>query len=154
MRALRYLGRNHLNDADWFLQVNDDTWVTSLFKCHLHSSFIKCRNHCSFVVVENLRQLLAPYNSNLPIRLDLSGSDYVWSGEAIRRIANDLRHCEIPQQLQNCLNHHKIVSLNYAHRSAAHPLKELNSVNILIISLAIFFTQTQTLQSQCCRLTK
>ena len=108
----------------------------------------------SFVVAENLRQLLVPYNSNLPIRLDLSGSDYVWSGEAIRRIANDLRHCEIPQQLQNCLNHHKIVSLNYAHRSAAHPLKELNSVNILIISMAIFFTQTQTLQSQCCRLTK
>ena len=73
-----------------------------------------------------MRQFLTSHNSNLPIRLGLHGSEAL-SGEAVRRITNDLRHCEIPQQLSNCLNRVKIISLNYNH-IGSHQLFQFASV--------------------------
>lgn len=43
--ALAYLAEHHINEADWFLRADDN----------------------SFVVMENLRYMLYPYPSNLPL---------------------------------------------------------------------------------------
>lgn len=43
--ALAYLYKYHINEADWFLRVDDD----------------------SFVVMENLRYMLYPYSAKYPV---------------------------------------------------------------------------------------
>lgn len=43
--ALAYLAKHHINDADWFLRADDN----------------------SFMVMENLRYMLYPYPSNSPL---------------------------------------------------------------------------------------
>lgn len=45
--ALAYLAKNHIDDADWFLRADDNT----------------------FMVMENLRYMLYSYPSNLPLYL-------------------------------------------------------------------------------------
>ncbi|XP_029022834.1 glycoprotein-N-acetylgalactosamine 3-beta-galactosyltransferase 1 [Betta splendens] len=75
IRALQYIHQHHLNDADWFLKADDDT----------------------FVVVENLVHVLAKFDPEEPLYLGRhyapfvrqgymsGGAGYVLSKEALRR---------------------------------------------------------------------
>ncbi|KAM3596980.1 uncharacterized protein V6R79_023868 [Siganus canaliculatus] len=75
IRAFEYIYRFHLDDADWFLKADDDT----------------------FVVVENLRYTLSKYDTEKPLYLGRrfrpfvsqgymsGGAGYVLSKEALRR---------------------------------------------------------------------
>ncbi|KAM4630092.1 glycoprotein-N-acetylgalactosamine 3-beta-galactosyltransferase 1 [Polymixia lowei] len=75
IRAFQYIYQNHLDDADWFLKADDDT----------------------FVVVENLRYTLSKYDTEKPLYLGRrfspfiqqgymsGGAGYVLSKEALRR---------------------------------------------------------------------
>ncbi|KAK7500814.1 hypothetical protein BaRGS_00008058 [Batillaria attramentaria] len=78
MQAFRYVYENHLDDADWFMKADDDTYV----------------------IVENLRYFLSSYNTEEPIYFGHTfkalvkpqgytsgGAGYVLSKEAVRRLA-------------------------------------------------------------------
>lgn len=75
MEAFRYVLKNHFDDADWFMKVDDDT----------------------FVIVENLRYFLASQDTEKPVfyghhyayfvkqGYNGGGAGYVLSKEALRR---------------------------------------------------------------------
>lgn len=75
IRAFQYIHRHHLDEADWFLKADDDT----------------------FVVVENLRYTLSKFDPERPVYLGRrfapfisqgymsGGAGYVLSKEALRR---------------------------------------------------------------------
>ncbi|XP_053205919.1 glycoprotein-N-acetylgalactosamine 3-beta-galactosyltransferase 1-like [Panonychus citri] len=56
--AFRYIYNNHLNEADWFMKADDDTYV----------------------VVENLRYFLSSQNSSQPIYFGCKFKPYVHQG--------------------------------------------------------------------------
>jgi len=72
-QAFRYVFENHIDEADWFMKADDDT----------------------FVVVENLKNLLKDFNTNDPIGFGHNfkylggyfsgGAGYVLSKEALKR---------------------------------------------------------------------
>ena len=76
-QAHRYLYQNYMDQADWFLKADDDTYV----------------------VVENLRYMLQPHNHSEPVYFGCKfkpyvkqgymsgGAGYVLSKEALRRFA-------------------------------------------------------------------
>lgn len=78
VRAFQYIYQYHLQDADWFLKADDDT----------------------FVVIENLRHTLSKYNTEDPVYLGRrfwtfiaqgymsGGAGYVLSKEALRRFVS------------------------------------------------------------------
>lgn len=75
IRAFQYIHQHHLDEADWFLKADDDT----------------------FVVIENLRYILSKYDTEKPLYLGRrftpfisqgymsGGAGYVLSKEALRR---------------------------------------------------------------------
>ncbi|XP_034016803.1 glycoprotein-N-acetylgalactosamine 3-beta-galactosyltransferase 1 [Thalassophryne amazonica] len=75
IKAFQYIYKHHLDEADWFLKADDDT----------------------FLVVENLRHMLTKYDTEKPLYLGrrfhpyikqgymAGGSGYVLSKEALRR---------------------------------------------------------------------
>ncbi|KAM3858203.1 glycoprotein-N-acetylgalactosamine 3-beta-galactosyltransferase 1 [Diretmus argenteus] len=81
IRAFQYVHRHHLNDADWFLKADDDT----------------------FVVIDNLRYTLSKYDPEKPLYLGRrftpfikqgymsGGAGYVLSKEALRRFVDGFR---------------------------------------------------------------
>lgn len=76
MLAFRYVFENHVNDADWFLKADDDTYV----------------------IMENLRYFLSSYNTEDPIYFGhifkaivkggypSGGAGYILSKEALKRL--------------------------------------------------------------------
>lgn len=82
MAAFSYIHQHHLQDADWFLKADDDTYI----------------------IVENLKYLLSHYNSTDPVYLGhhfkkytengymSGGGGYVLSKEAVIRLATSGQH--------------------------------------------------------------
>uniref|UniRef100_A0A1A9X485 Glycoprotein-N-acetylgalactosamine 3-beta-galactosyltransferase 1 n=1 Tax=Glossina brevipalpis TaxID=37001 RepID=A0A1A9X485_9MUSC len=79
--AFTYIYKHHINEADWFLKADDDTYV----------------------IMENLRYLLYPYHPQIPIYFGCKfkipftffppymsgGGGYVLSKEALKRLVED-----------------------------------------------------------------
>jgi glycoprotein-N-acetylgalactosamine 3-beta-galactosyltransferase len=88
MQAFRYVYEHYKDDADWFMKVDDDTYV----------------------ILENLRYFLRDYKSSDPIYFGhhfktivkqgyySGGAGYVLSKEALTRFANKGRNSKICRQ--------------------------------------------------------
>ncbi|XP_069760785.1 glycoprotein-N-acetylgalactosamine 3-beta-galactosyltransferase 1-like isoform X2 [Narcine bancroftii] len=82
IRAFHYVHQHHIDEAEWFLKADDDTYI----------------------IIENLRFLLSKYNPDMPVYMGRhfkmfskqgymsGGSGYVLSKEALRRYVAAFRN--------------------------------------------------------------
>ncbi|KAM8715037.1 hypothetical protein ACLKA7_002137 [Drosophila subpalustris] len=109
--AYKYIYEHHINDADWFLKADDDTYT----------------------VVENMRYMLYPYSPETPVyfgckfkpyvkqRYMSGGAGYVLSREAVRRLVVNSKLCTGDVKLGKCLVKLNISTLDAKGRDTFCP---------------------------------
>ncbi|KAJ3609170.1 hypothetical protein NHX12_023694 [Muraenolepis orangiensis] len=132
IRAFQYIHQNHLDDADWFLKADDDTYV----------------------VVENLRHTLSRFDTEKPLYLGhrfqpfvkqgymSGGAGYVLSKEAVRRFvaAFESGTCTHDSDIEDlalgrCMERVKVVAVNTRDRLGRQTFHHMEPQSFVIRQL-------------------